>query len=83
MAKTKRGKGLWNVPSKGRGTCPICLSTRIKLLYTVTNSEGKQVTVCKKCSSVEAKVADKAVNTVNLAFRGKHRRVLNQQKQTV
>ncbi|MNO90178.1 hypothetical protein D3C76_816800 [compost metagenome] len=83
MAKTKRGKGLWNTPSRGRGTCPICLSTRIKLLYSVTNSNGKLVTVCKKCSSVNAKTADKAVSTVIIGFRGKLRRELDRQKQIV
>ncbi|WP_211750387.1 hypothetical protein [Paenibacillus sp. Marseille-Q4541] len=83
MAKTKRGKGLWNTPSKGRGTCPVCLSTRIKLLYSATNSDGNPVKVCKKCSSVSAKTADKAVSTVNLGFRGKLRRKLNRLKRTV
>ncbi|MCR2805709.1 hypothetical protein NQZ67_17645 [Paenibacillus sp. SCIV0701] len=80
MAKTKRGKGLWNTPSRGRGTCPICLSTRIKLLYSAANSEGKQLKVCKKCSSADAKIADQAVSTVNLGFRGRLRRELNQRK---
>jgi transcription elongation factor Elf1 len=51
MAKTKRGKGLWNLPSRGRGTCPICGSTRIKLLYSRTKSDGTQVKVCKKCDN--------------------------------
>lgn len=83
MAKTKRGKGLWNTPSKGRGTCPICLSTRIKLLYSATNSDGKTVTVCKKCSSVNTKTVDTAVSTVNLGFRRKLRKELNRQKHTV
>jgi len=83
MAKTKRGKGLWNTPSRGRGTCPICLSTRIKLLYSVTNSDGKLVTVCKKCSTVNTETADQAVTTVNLGFRRKLRRELNRLKQTV
>lgn len=83
MAKTKRGKCLWNTSSRGRGICPICLSTRIKLLYSATNSDGKSVKVCKKCSSVDAKTADKAVSTVNLGFRGRLRRDLNLQKQNV
>lgn len=83
MAKSKRGKGVWNLPSRGRGTCPICLSTRIKLLYSTTNSDGKQITVCKRCSSVNAKTADKAFSTVNLGFRGKLRKNFNQLKQTV
>lgn len=78
MAKSTRGKGLWNTPSRGRGTCPICLSTRIKLLSSVTNSDGKQLKVCKKCSSVDAATADKAVSTSNLGFRRKQRKTLNQ-----
>nr|WP_138186251.1 hypothetical protein [Paenibacillus alvei] len=49
MAKTKRGKALWNLPSHGRGTCPVCGSTRIKVLYTQTKSDGTSLQVCKKC----------------------------------
>lgn len=51
MAKNKRGKSLWNLPSRGRGTCPVCGSTRIKLLYTKNTSAGQQLKVCKKCSN--------------------------------
>ncbi|BFH20850.1 hypothetical protein WJ0W_001134 [Paenibacillus melissococcoides] len=49
MAKNKRGKSLWKVPARGRGTCPVCSSTRIKLLYSRTKSDGKELKVCKKC----------------------------------
>lgn len=83
MAKSTRGKGLWKTRSRGRGICPICLSTRVKLLYSVTNSEGKLLKVCKKCNSVSAATADQAVSTENLGFRRKLRRVLNQQKMLV
>lgn len=72
MAKTKRGKALWNTPSTGRGTCPIC-----KLHYIATNSGGKPLTVCKKCSSVSTKSVDKAMLTRNIGFRRKFRRELN------
>ncbi|MGO4541461.1 hypothetical protein [Paenibacillus sp. YIM B09110] len=51
MAKTKRGKALWNDPTRGRGTCPACSSTRIKLLYSRTTSGNKAVKVCKKCAN--------------------------------
>ncbi|GJM79832.1 MULTISPECIES: hypothetical protein [Paenibacillus] len=51
MAKNKRGKSIWNLPSRGRGTCPVCGSTRIKLLYTKNTSTGQQLKVCKKCSN--------------------------------
>jgi hypothetical protein len=50
MAKTKRGRALWNLPSRGRGTCPICSATRIKLLYPRTKTDGTSVKVCKRCS---------------------------------
>nr|WP_223837126.1 hypothetical protein [Paenibacillus oceani] len=50
MAKTKRGRVLWNLPSRGRGTCTLCGSTRIKLLYPRTRSDGSTVKVCKRCA---------------------------------
>ncbi|MBE9917816.1 hypothetical protein G8C92_27835 [Paenibacillus donghaensis] len=53
MAKTKRGRALWSLPSRGRGTCPVCSSTRIKLLYARTAADGTQLKVCKKCFKAE------------------------------
>lgn len=50
MAKTKRGRILWSLPSRGRGTCPICSATRIKLLYPRARTEGTPVKVCKRCA---------------------------------
>ncbi|WP_225442651.1 hypothetical protein [Paenibacillus lycopersici] len=49
MAKTKRGRILWSLPSRGRGTCPICSRTRIKLLYPRAKSDGTAIKVCKRC----------------------------------
>ncbi|WP_114497992.1 hypothetical protein [Fontibacillus phaseoli] len=49
MSKSKRGKALWIIPSRGRGTCPVCKSTRIKLLYTKMSSSGQALKVCKRC----------------------------------
>lgn len=49
MSKNKRGKALYTNPSRARGTCPICGSTRIKLLYFGKGPEGEKLTVCKKC----------------------------------
>ncbi|WP_081765488.1 hypothetical protein [Paenibacillus pini] len=49
MAKTKRGRILWSLPSRGRGTCPVCSATRIKLLYPRTDANGTAVKVCKRC----------------------------------
>ena len=48
MAKTHRGKVLWKLEAHGRGTCPACGRTRVKLLYPgVVN--GATVNVCKRC----------------------------------
>lgn len=49
MSKKNRGKGLINLPSRGRGTCPICKATRIKLLYDSLQKDGTKLTVCKRC----------------------------------
>ncbi|APO47795.1 hypothetical protein MHI48_26505 [Paenibacillus sp. FSL H7-0942] len=60
MAKTKRGRVLWSLPSRGRGTCPVCSSTRIKLLYTQTKTDGTSLKVCKKCFKAVQSRVDKA-----------------------
>ncbi|CAG7647470.1 hypothetical protein ACFQI7_20225 [Paenibacillus allorhizosphaerae] len=59
MSKTNRGKALWKMPSHGRGTCPVCKTIRIKLLYTRNKSDGKQLKVCKRCiNASQARVDD-------------------------
>ncbi|WP_127534478.1 hypothetical protein [Paenibacillus kobensis] len=58
MAKTKRGRALWSLPSRGRGTCPVCRATRIKLLYPRTQNGGTVVKVCKRCQGASAAVID-------------------------
>ncbi|WP_340023851.1 hypothetical protein MHI24_01775 [Paenibacillus sp. FSL K6-1096] len=55
MSKNKRGKALWRMPSRARGTCPVCGSTRIKLLYLGKDPAGKQLAVCKKCDGKQQK----------------------------
>ena len=40
MPKAHRGKTLNPTPSKGRGTCPVCGSTRIKILYEITGDDA-------------------------------------------
>ncbi len=49
MPKHNRGKALLHLPSRGRGTCPICHATRIKVLYERTAPDGATVKVCKRC----------------------------------
>ncbi|HEX2906609.1 MAG TPA: hypothetical protein VHO69_07110 [Phototrophicaceae bacterium] len=48
MPKPHRGRTLWKLPAHGRGTCPICGRTRIKLLYPRT-IDGVTINVCKNC----------------------------------
>ena len=49
MSKKYRGKGLIHLPSRGRGTCPVCKAERIKLLYEIIQDNGGKLTVCKRC----------------------------------
>lgn len=50
MAKAHRGKGIRELPSRGRGECPVCKKTNIKVLYEQTSGEAK-VKVCKICKA--------------------------------
>ncbi|EHB56655.1 MULTISPECIES: hypothetical protein [Paenibacillus] len=61
MAKQKRGKALWHLPSRARGTCPVCGSTRTKLLYPRTKTDGTALKVCKRCDVASQERIDAAV----------------------
>ncbi|MGG3279826.1 hypothetical protein [Paenibacillus solani] len=61
MAKQKRGKSLWHLPTRARGTCPVCKSTRTKLLYPRTKSDGTPLKVCKRCDGASQERVDAAV----------------------
>lgn len=50
MSKAHRGKGLGETPNRGRGTCPLCKRTGIKVLYE-NEINGKNIKVCKQCKS--------------------------------
>lgn len=50
-SKTHRGKTLWKLPSHGRGTCPVCKTTRIKVLYEIVAGDGSKINVCKRCQN--------------------------------
>jgi hypothetical protein len=58
MSKTHRGKGLWKGPTRGRGICPICKATRVKVLYERTAPDGALVKVCKRCRRKEFPVGE-------------------------
>ncbi|MBM7566855.1 hypothetical protein [Paenibacillus sacheonensis] len=61
MSKPHRGRALWKMPSRGRGTCPVCSAARIKLLYTKNKTDGGQIQVCKRC----AKASSDRIDAVN------------------
>ena len=48
MSKNNRGTGLRELPRRGRGECPLCGRTAIKLVYEVKKGE-ETLKVCKNC----------------------------------
>ena len=50
MAKPYRGKSIREMPSHGRGVCPVCNRTSVKLLYE-QDAGGKKIKVCKNCKA--------------------------------
>ena len=50
MSKNHRGKGILTLFSKGRGECPVCKKTNVKILYEQESGETK-VKVCKICKA--------------------------------
>lgn len=50
MAKTHRGKGIRTLEAHGRGICPVCKKTRVKILYEQT-IDGNSVKICKVCNA--------------------------------
>lgn len=48
MAKPFRGQSLRKLINRGRGTCPVCKRTGVKLLYPY-KINGETVNVCKRC----------------------------------
>ena len=50
MSKPHRGKSLRELPSRGRGECPVCKRTNVKILYEQDAGE-KKVKLCKTCKA--------------------------------
>jgi RNA polymerase subunit RPABC4/transcription elongation factor Spt4 len=50
MSKAHRGKGLRELFARGRGVCPVCGTSGVKLLYE-QESGGKKIKVCKPCKA--------------------------------
>jgi RNA polymerase subunit RPABC4/transcription elongation factor Spt4 len=48
MSKAHRGKGIRELAAHGRGTCPVCGASGIKVLY---EAGEQKVKVCKPCKA--------------------------------
>jgi len=55
MSKAHRGKGLRDVAASGRGLCPVCGRSAVKIVYE-QEIDGNKVKICKTC---KAKIANK------------------------
>lgn len=54
MSKNHRGSGMREFPNNGRGTCPLCKRTGIKVPYEHEVNE-KKIKICKQCRAALAK----------------------------
>lgn len=50
MSKNHRGFGIRELERNGRGACPICKRTGIKVLYEV-KQDDQTIKVCKECNA--------------------------------
>jgi hypothetical protein len=48
MSKAHRGKGIRELPAYGRGECPVCKRTNVKILYEQGDAKSK---ICKTCKA--------------------------------
>ncbi|MDI3503385.1 MAG: hypothetical protein PWP64_321 [Candidatus Cloacimonadota bacterium] len=53
MAKNHRGKEIRKLPNHGRGECPYCHRTGVKVLYEIKAGD-QTIKVCKKCKGIPA-----------------------------
>jgi CRISPR/Cas system-associated protein Cas10 (large subunit of type III CRISPR-Cas system) len=50
MSKAHRGKGIRELFHKGRGECPVCKRSNVKILYEQEQGEAK-IKICKVCKA--------------------------------
>jgi hypothetical protein len=50
MSKAHRGKGIWEIAAHGRGECPLCKRTNVKILYE-QEAGGAKIKICKTCKA--------------------------------
>ena len=64
MSKSHRGSGIREMEKQGRGTCPVCKRSGIKLMYEHEVS-GKKISVCKQCNAaIKHGKAEEALSAV-------------------
>lgn len=57
MSKAHRGFGVRDQKNNGRGTCPVCGRTGIKVLYEAS-IDGQTVKICKQCNAKQKNSAN-------------------------
>ncbi|MBO4388047.1 MAG: hypothetical protein J5785_01240 [Spirochaetales bacterium] len=57
MSKAHRGFGVRDQKNNGRGTCPVCGRTGIKVLYEAS-IDGQTVKICKQCNAKQKNAAN-------------------------
>ena len=50
MSKAHRGKGIKDQYARGRGECPVCKRSNVKILYEQEAGEQK-LKICKVCKA--------------------------------
>ena len=53
MSKAHRGKGIRDQLARGRGECPECKRSGVKLLYEL-EIDGNKIKACKCCKAAVA-----------------------------
>jgi hypothetical protein len=61
MSKPHRGKSIRTLASRGRGECPVCKRSSVKILYE-QDAAGKKIKVCKTCKAA-IKHGKKSIDT--------------------
>ena len=65
MAKPHRGKGIRDLPSHGRGECPVCKRSGVKILHEQDAGDQK-IKICKVCKAA-IKSGKKSTANINQA----------------
>jgi ribosomal protein L37AE/L43A len=50
MSKAHRGKGIRDQVAHGRGDCPVCKRSGVKVLYE-HEANGAKIKICKVCKA--------------------------------